>query len=210
MIDLTSLATFSLLALGLVLTPGPNMMYLVSRTLTQGRRAGFVSYAGVAMASVIYLACAALGLTGLLFAIPLAYDTLRFAGAAYLAYLAWATIFKRSKSARGVQALPIDSPKRLYMMGLATNLLNPKQALFYLALLPQFIDPTVGSVMPQFVLLGSIQIAISMLGNGVIIFLASRTNGLLAASPRWLRAQRWLMGAVLASLSVRMALQSRQ
>ena len=210
MLSLESVAAFSVLALGLVLTPGPNMMYLLSRTVAQGCMAGLISYLGVATASIIYLALAALGLTGLLLTIPFAYDALRLAGAAYLAYLAWATIFGRSPSAQGIRALPIDSPGRLFVMGLATNLLNPKQAFFYLALLPQFIDPSRGSAVLQFLMLGGIQIAISALGNGVIMFLASSATVAFRASPRWLRAQRLIMGTVLAGLSVRLVLQSRQ
>lgn len=204
-----SIATFCLLALGLVLTPGPNMVYLISRTLTQGRLAGFISYAGVATASVFYLACAALGITGLVLAVPFAYDALRLGGAAYLAYLAWATVFKKSAGSINTQPLPMEGPRRLYAMGLVTNLLNPKQALFYLALLPQFIEPSNHGVGLQFLLLGSIQMAISFIGNGAIIFLASRATGVLRASPRWLQAQRWFMGTVLAGLSVRLALQTR-
>lgn len=207
--SIESLVAFSILALGLVLTPGPNMMYLLSRTLTQGRIAGFVSYAGVATASTVYLACAALGLTGLLFAVPFAYDALRFSGAAYLAYLAWATVFKARQTSLGTQALPVDSNRRLYTMGLVTNLLNPKQALFYLALLPQFVDPSKGNVMLQFLLLGGIQIAISAICNGLIMLVASSAAGRLNSNPPWLRAQRWVMGAVLGILSVRLALQSR-
>ncbi|RQO47573.1 lysine transporter LysE [Variovorax sp. KBW07] len=209
MLSLESIATFSLLALGLVLTPGPNMMYLLSRTLTQGRLAGFISYAGVATASVFYLACAALGLTSLLFAVPYAYDALRLAGAAYLAFLAWKTLFRPPASSPGLRAMTIDSPRRLFVMGAITNLLNPKQALFYLALLPQFIDPSRGSVMLQFISLGGIQIAISIVVNGLIMLFASQATGVLRTSPRWLAAQRWLMGTVLAGLSVRLALQSR-
>lgn len=210
MLDLERVAAFSVLALGLVLTPGPNMMYLLSRTLTQGRVAGFISYLGVATASVIYLVFAALGLTGLLLAIPFAYDALRLAGAAYLGYLAWTTIVGKSPSPQGIQALPIDSSRRLFVMGLVTNLLNPKQALFYLALLPQFIDPLRGNAELQFLMLGGIQIAISAAGNGVIVLLASSSTALLRESPRWLRAQRLIMGTVLAGLSGRLVLQPRQ
>ena len=210
MLSLESLAAFSVLALGLVLTPGPNMMYLLSRTLTQGRMAGLISYLGVATASAVYLAFAALGLTGLLLAIPFAYDALRLAGAAYLAYLAWTNFVGRSPSNRGIEALPIDGRRRLFVMGLATNLLNPKQALFYLALLPQFIDPARGSTVLQFLMLGGIQIAISAVGNGVIMFVASSATGAFRASPRWFRAQRLIMGTVLAGLSVRLVLHSRE
>jgi threonine/homoserine/homoserine lactone efflux protein len=208
-LDLERFAAFSVLALGLALTTSPNMMYLLSRTITQGRVAGFISYLGVATASVIYLAFAALGLTGLLLAIPFAYDALRLAGTAYLAYLAWTTIVGKSPSPQGIQPLPIDSPRRLFVMGLVTNLLNPKQALFYLALLPQFIDPSRGNAELQFLTLGGIQIAISAAGNGAIMLLASSSTALLRESPRWLRAQRLIMGTVLAGLSVRLVLQPR-
>lgn len=209
MLSLESISTFSVLALGLVLTPGPNLMYLLSRTLAQGRMAGFISYAGVATASVFYLLFAALGLTSLLLAVPHAYDALRFTGAAYLAFLAWKTLFRNTGAFKGVQALQADSPTRLFAMGALTNLLNPKQALFYLALLPQFIDPSRGSVMFQFVLLGGIQVAISMVGNGLIMLFASKATGVLRTRPGWIAAQRWLTGTVLAGLSVRLVLQSR-
>jgi threonine/homoserine/homoserine lactone efflux protein len=87
-----SLFTFAILTVGFVLTPGPNMIYLVSRTLCQGRKAGFTSYAGLMVGSLAYLACAALGITAMLFAIPMAYDLLRCGGALYLAYLAWQAV----------------------------------------------------------------------------------------------------------------------
>lgn len=204
------LLTFSLLALGLVATPGPNMIYLVSRTLSQGRKAGFVSYAGVVTGSIFYLACAALGITTLLFAIPFAYDALRFAGAIYLGYLAWQTLRKKNgASAFQIQDLPADSPRRLYTMGFLTNVLNPKQALFYLAVLPQFIDAQRGSVIAQFLLLGALQIAISMVGNTLIMLAAARAASRLQRRSRWRLAQRWIMGTVLAGLSAKLALQSR-
>ncbi|MGJ7525364.1 LysE family translocator [Variovorax sp. GB1P17] len=203
------LLTFSLLALGLVVTPGPNMIYLVSRTLSQGRKAGFVSYAGVVTGSVFYLACAALGITTLLFAIPYAYDALRFAGAIYLGYLAWQTLKKNGSSAFQLQDLPADSPRRLYTMGFLTNLLNPKQALFFLAVLPQFIDAQRGSIVGQFLLLGALQIAISMVGNTLIMLAAARAASSLQRRSRWRLAQRWIMGTVLAGLSAKLALQSR-
>ena len=142
--DHQSLFTFALLTVGFVLTPGPNMVYLISRTLCQGVKAGFTSYAGLVVGSLFYLACAAFGITALLFAVPWAYDALRFGGALYLAYLAWQAVRQGGRSPFEVRALEQDSPRRLFLMGLLTNLLNPKQALFYLALLPQFIDEQQG------------------------------------------------------------------
>jgi threonine/homoserine/homoserine lactone efflux protein len=204
-----SLITFSLLTVVFVLTPGPNMVYLISRTLCQGIKAGFTSYAGLVVGSLFYLACAAFGITALLFAVPMAYDALRFGGALYLAYLAWQAVSPGGRSPFEVRALEQDSPQRLFLMGLLTNLLNPKQALFYLALLPQFIDEQQGQVLMQFLTLGFIQIFISFMGNGLVMLAAGAIARFLMERPQWLIAQRWLMGTVLAGMSVRMAMQAK-
>jgi threonine/homoserine/homoserine lactone efflux protein len=207
--DHQSLFTFALLTVGFVLTPGPNMVYLISRTLCQGVKAGFISYAGLVVGSLFYLACAAFGITALLFAVPMAYDALRFGGALYLAYLAWQAVRPGGRSPFEVRALEQDSPQRLFLMGLVTNLLNPKQALFYLALLPQFIDEQHGQVLMQFLTLGVIQIFISFMGNGLIMLAAGAIARFLTERPQWLIAQRWLMGTVLAGMSVRMVMQAK-
>src|ERR1700758_3516147 len=143
----SSLLGFALISFGLVLTPGPNMIYLISRSITQGPAAGIVSLAGVALGFVFYMLCAAFGITALLFAVPYAYDALRFAGAAYLLWLAWQSVKPGGRSPFQVKKLAFDSPPKLFVMGFVTNLLNPKIAMLYLALLPQFIDPTAGSVL---------------------------------------------------------------
>ncbi len=102
--------------------------------------------------------CAAFGITALLFAVPYAYDALRFAGAAYLLWLAWQAVKPNGRSPFQVKKLQVDGPRKLFAMGFVTNLLNPKIAMLYLALLPQFIDPAAGSVLTQSLALGSIQI----------------------------------------------------
>ncbi|MGX1006451.1 threonine/homoserine/homoserine lactone efflux protein [Bradyrhizobium japonicum] len=164
----SALLGFALVCLGLVLTPGPNMIYLISRSITQGPAAGIVSLGGVALGFVFYMLCAAFGITALLLAIPFAYDALRFAGAGYLLWLAWQAVKPGGRSPFQVKQLAIDSPRKLFAMGFVTNLLNPKIAMLYLALLPQFIDPTAGSVLTQSVVLGAIQIAISVSVNAMI------------------------------------------
>ena len=131
---------FALVALTMVVTPGPNMIYLLSRSIAQGPRAGLVSLAGVAAGFVCYMLAAAFGLTALLLAIPFAYDAIRFAGAAYLAWLAWQALRPGARSPFEVRDLPHDGPRKLFAMGLLTNLLNPKIAAMYLSLLPQLID----------------------------------------------------------------------
>jgi len=207
--DHHSLFTFALLTVGFVLTPGPNMVYLISRTLCQGVKAGFTSFAGLVVGSMFYLACAAFGITALLFAVPWAYDALRFGGALYLAYLAWQAVRPGARSPFEVRTLEQDSPRRLFLMGLFTNLLNPKQALFILALLPQFIDEQKGQILMQFLTLGFIQIFISFMGNGLIMLAAGAIARFLMQRPKWLIAQRWLMGTVLAGMSVRMAMHAK-
>jgi threonine/homoserine/homoserine lactone efflux protein len=205
----SSLLTFALVALGLVLTPGPNMMYLVSRSICQGRRAGLISLGGVGLGFLVYMIAAAFGITALLFAVPLAYDALRLTGAAYLLYLAWQALRPGGRSPFQVRDLPADSPRRLFAMGFLTNLLNPKAAMLYLSLLPQFIDPTRGSVLTQSLALGSLQIAISLSVNALIAVAAGTIASFLGSRPVWMVVQRWLMGTVLAGLGLRMALESR-
>ena len=206
----SSLLAFALVSLGIVLTPGPNMIYLISRSITQGPAAGIVSLGGVALGFVFYMLCAAFGITALLFAVPYAYDALRFAGAAYLLWLAWQAVKPGGRSPFQVKKLAIDSQRKLFAMGFVTNLLNPKIAMLYLALLPQFIDPTQGSVLTQSLMLGSIQTTISVSVNAVIALSAGAIALFLSTRPSWLLIQRYLMGTVLAGLAVRMALETKR
>ena len=206
----TSLAAFALIALGMVLTPGPNMIYLVSRSLCQGPVAGLVSLGGVALGFVFYMLSAALGITALLMAVPFAYDALRLAGALYLGWLAWQALRPGGRSAFEVRALPRDSNRKLFFMGFFTNLLNPKIAVLYLSLLPQFIDPAKGSVFLQSLVLGGTQVAISVSVNALIAVSAGSIVALLTTRPRWVLVQRWLMGTVLAGLALRMATEARR
>jgi threonine/homoserine/homoserine lactone efflux protein len=206
----SSLLGFALISLGVVLTPGPNMIYLISRSITQGRAAGIVSLGGVALGFVFYMLCAAFGITALLFAVPYAYDALRFAGAAYLLWLAWHAVKPGGRSPFQVKKLAVDSPRKLFVMGFVTNLLNPKIAMLYLALLPQFIDPTGGSILAQSLLLGAIQIVISVSVNAMIALAAGSIASFLARRPRWLLVQRYVMGTVLAGLAVRMAFEAKR
>jgi threonine/homoserine/homoserine lactone efflux protein len=205
---LASLIAFAAIALGMVLTPGPNMAYLVSRSVCQGRAAGLISLGGVALGFLTYMLLAAFGITALLFAIPYAYDALRLCGAAYLAWMAWNALRPGGASPFQVRELPPDSPRRLFAMGLLTNLLNPKIAALYLSLLPQFVDRAASDVMGQTLALGAAQIAISVMVNAAIVITAGSVAAFLTGRPLWARAQRWLMGGVLAGLALRMAWDS--
>ena len=208
--DTASLVAFAAIALGMVLTPGPNMIYLVSRSLSQGPKAGLISLGGVALGFVVYMLCAAFGITALVMAVPYAYDAIRFAGAAYLLWLAWQALRPGGRSPFQLRQLPRDTPRKLFAMGFFTNLLNPKVAVLYLSLLPQFIDPADGSVLTQLLVLGAIQISISITVNALIAISAGSISTFLAGNPGWVAVQRWLMGTVLAGLAVKMALESRR
>jgi len=201
---IATLLGFALVSLGIALTPGPNMIYLISRSITQGPAAGVVSLGGVALGFVFYMLCAAFGITALLFAVPYAYDALRFAGAAYLLWLAWQAVKPNGRSPFQVRKLQV-----LFAMGFVTNLLNPKIAMLYLALLPQFIDPG-ASVLTQSLALGAIQIVISVGVNAMIALAAGSIARFLGTRPNWLLAQRWLMGSVLAGLAVKMAFEAKR
>lgn len=201
----SALVGIAVIALGLVLTPGPNMIYLVSRSITQGRRAGLVSLLGVAVGFGVYLAAAAVGLAAIFVAVPTAYTVLKLAGAAYLLYLAWQAVRPGGTSVFTPRQLPVDSPRRLFTMGLVTNLLNPKIAVLYVSLLPQFIDPERGPVATQSLVLGATQIVIALSVNALIVVFAGALAASLAARPSWLRAQRYLMSGVLGALALRLA-----
>ncbi|WP_117215596.1 LysE family translocator [Allorhizocola rhizosphaerae] len=193
----------ALVALGLVLTPGPNMIYLVSRTLSQGRAAGLVSLLGVAAGFLVYLAGTALGLTALFATVPVLYQALKIFGALYLLWLAWQSL-RKNGSVFAPQELAPDPRRRLFAMGMVTSLLNPKIAVLYLSLLPQFIDPARGSVAGQGLILGLVQIAIALSVNFLIVLSAGHISGWLAKRPTWMRIQRWFMATVLGALAVRM------
>lgn len=195
----------ALVALGLVLTPGPNMIYLVSRSITQGRRAGFISLLGVATGFLVYLAAAAAGLATVFVVVPGAYTALKLAGAGYLLYLAWQAVRPGGANAFAPRELPVDRPGRLFTMGLVTNLLNPKIAVLYVSLLPQFIDPDGAPVALQSLVLGLTQIGIALSVNALIVVFAGGLAKFLSSRPAWMRIQRYAMGGVLGALAVRLA-----
>lgn len=208
--ETTQLLPFAAVALGMVLIPGPNMIYLISRSVCQGPKAGLISLGGVVLGFVFYMLFAALGITALLMAVPFAYDVLRFGGALYLLYLAWQTVRRGGSSPFQVRRLSRDSSARLFTMGLFTSLLNPKVAILYLSLLPQFIIPANGHILVQSVMLGLTQITISVSVNAMIALSAASIAAFFGTRPLWLTLQRWVMASVLAGLAVRMAVDGRR
>jgi threonine/homoserine/homoserine lactone efflux protein len=205
-----SFALFAVASVLLVLTPGPNLLYLLSRTLCQGRGAGIVSLAGTTTGFVFHILAAALGLSAVFVAVPVAYDALRWAGAAYLLWLAWDSVRPAGSGLFTPRRLPADPPARLYRIGLLTSILNPKVALFYLALFPQFVDTSRGSVFLQSVVLGAMQIAIAVVGDLLFVLAAARIARWLAERPLWAAAQRWVLGAVFAAIALRLVADERR
>lgn len=207
--DATTLALFSLASFVLTVTPGPDMLLIASRSLSQGRMAGLVTYLGIACGSYLQAFAAALGLSQLFLLVPAAYDVLRWIGAAYLAWLAFVTLRAATPLASGIGTQPRWPYRRIFLQGFLTNLLNPKMALFMLALLPQFLKPEAGSVLLQVMVLATILNLAGLLTNGVVILAAGRLGHALAARPALARLPQRLMGAVFGALALRLALASR-
>lgn len=208
--DTNSLIAFAMISLVMVLTPGPNMIYLISRSICQGRVAGLISLGGVALGFVFYMICAAFGITAMVMAVPYAYDTLRIAGAIYLLWLAWQAIRPGGKSPFQVKDLPKDTPKKLFTMGFLTNILNPKIAVMYLSLLPQFINTEHGNVLTQSFMLGITQITVSLSVNAIIVISSGTIAYFLAKKPSFALFQRWVMGCVLTTLAIKILSEARR
>jgi threonine/homoserine/homoserine lactone efflux protein len=195
----------ALVELGLVVIPGPNMIYLVSRSVAQGRRAGLISLAGVGVGFLVYLLAASAGLATLFALVPEIYLTLKLAGAAYLLWLAWNAFRPGGSSLFATQELEPDRPRKLFGMGLLTCLLNPKIAILYISLLPQFLDPSRGHLGAQSLILGLVQLAVGVAVNGIFVITAGSVAVFLARRPTWMRIHRYLTGTALAVFAIRLA-----
>lgn len=206
---LDNLVLFVFATAALTLAPGPNMAYMLSSTVSRGRRAGVVSLLGVESGFLVHLFAVASGLTALLLAVPYAYDALRLLGAAYLLYLAWQTVRGSGGLAPEEREAP-EPPVRVYLAGFLSNALNPKTAVFYLSVFPQFVDPAAGSVFFQSVALGLLHILVSTACNLAVVLAAGAGSRWLTGRPGWLRFQRWVFGGLLTAFAFRLALDDRR
>src|ERR1044072_3562022 len=198
MIPLHQLLIFMLAAFVMVITPGPNMIYCTTRSITQGKKAGLISLLGVACGFLFHIILVSFGLTAVLFAVPYAYTILKTAGVIYLLYLAWEAVKPGSKSMFETRKeLKIDGPAKLFGMGFLTNVLNPKVAVFYLSFFPQFIKPEYGDILLQSLFLGFTQLSISFVVNAIMVLAAARVTLWFSANPKWIRVQKWFMASVL-------------
>jgi threonine/homoserine/homoserine lactone efflux protein len=207
MIPIHDLIFFIIAAFILVISPGPNMIYLISRTITQGKKAGLTSLAGVVCGFLFHIIMVSFGLTAVLFAVPYAYVVLKTLGTVYLLYLAYQAIKPNSKNIFEVdQNISIDRPGKLFTVGFLTNVLNPKVAVFYLSFFPQFIKPQYGSIFTQSLELGVIQVFVSFSINFIIVLTAAQAARFFAKNPTWIKVQKWFMASVLGFLAIKMAL----
>jgi threonine/homoserine/homoserine lactone efflux protein len=204
-----TLLVFAALSRGLALTPGPNMLYLVSRSLAQGTGAGMVSLIGCQAGSLAIMLCAAAGITAALLAVPYAWDILRLGGAAYLLFLAWQCVRPGGQPLFAPRAMPREPARRLFAVGFATAALNPKVALFYMAVLPPFLDPARGDVFLQGAMLGAVQVVVCTGFDALLVWGAAGTARFLGTRPGWMAAQRWVLGAALGLLAVKLAAEGR-
>jgi threonine/homoserine/homoserine lactone efflux protein len=209
MLDPASLALFLTATLALNLAPGPDMLYVSTRSLTQGRRAGVISALGIAAGTCVHMVAIASGLAVLLRALPLAYEIVRFAGAAYLIWLGVQALRGKAGPISG-KPLDRESEWAVFRQGAITNILNPKVALFFLAFLPQFVDPARGSVALQIVVLGCLFNTSGTIVNIAVAYLAASAGRWLGARGHVERIFRWLTASVFIGLGLKLALGDRK
>jgi len=202
------MALFAVAAVTLLVIPGPAVLYIVTRSVDQGRAAGLASVCGVHVGTLVHVAAAALGLSALLVSSATAYDTVRWLGAAYLVWLGVRRLLARDEDLPAAAGPDTRRPglRRIFAQGVVVNVLNPKTALFFLAFLPQFVDTSRGSVPFQVVVLGVAFVLLGLLSDGAYAMAASTGAGWLRRRPGVARASRLVSGGVLISLGVTTAL----
>jgi len=199
-----ALLLFSLATIVLLVVPGPSVLFIVARSMDQGRSAGLVSVAGVHCGTIVHVVAAALGVTAILAASETAFDAVRYAGAAYLLYLGVRTLLRRQAATDGE---PVPAPLgRIFAQAMVVNVLNPKTALFIVAFLPQFVDPAAGSVPLQVLALGGVFIALGLVSDGTYALGAARAAARLRRWSRFPSVQRYASGAVYIGLGLAAAL----
>ncbi|MBA8820942.1 amino acid transporter [Ochrobactrum sp. P6BS-III] len=207
--DLSTIMLFASAALVLTASPGPDMLLITSRSVSQSRMAGLLTYFGIASGTYCHAIAAALGLAQLLKTVPAAYELVRWAGCAYLIYLAIKTLRGDPLAGLSTKAVASMSRLRIFSEGLATNLLNPKMALFVLALFPQFTSPASGSIVLQMLGLATILNVIGFAVNGSVILIVGRAKRGIKLPPKFARLPNYFLATVFAGLASRLALGGR-
>ena len=197
--DWPTLAAFAGAAMLLFILPGPAVLYIITRSLSQGRTAGLVSVAGVHVGSMVHVVAAAAGLSAIIAASAGGFTAVRWLGAAYLIYLGIRTILSRDDTFATGTAEPA-SYRRIFAQGVIVNVLNPKVALFFLAFVPQFIDPSIGNTTLQVVVLGIVFVSAGVVSDGIYALAAGTLGDRLSAKPRWRTMSRYGAGAIYLTL----------
>ncbi len=205
MFETSQLLFFIGAALALLLVPGPAVLYIIARSMHQGRLAGLVSVLGIETAGLVHAAAASLGLSAILMSSALAFDVVKYLGAAYLIYLGIRTLIAHNDKHENEIAKP-TTLWRIYSQGVVVNLLNPKTALFFFAFLPQFVDITMGNPALQILSLGILFVGLAICTDAAYAFLASSIAGRLKENANFLKRQRYLSGMVYVGLGVTTAL----
>ncbi len=200
--DATSVGVFSAAAILLLLTPGPAVLYIVARSVEQGRIAGLVSACGITTGTLVHVLAAALGLSALLTSSALAFAVIKYAGAAYLVYIGVRRILKGTDTPAEPLELPRRSLGRLYRDGFVVNLLNPKTALFFLAFLPQFVDPSRGAVAFQIAFLGLLFTLMGLTSDGIYALVAGTAGRWVKRNTHYLRWERYVTGGLFIGLGM--------
>ena len=204
MIDVHTLLIFGVASFALCVTPGPDILLIAARSAAQGRTAGLLTHLGVAAGSAFHAILLAVGLSQLFLAVPHAYDTVRLLGAAYLLYLAWSAFTERNSFS---SSLPLHNRRSYFVIfkqGFYSNLLNPKVALFYLALFPQFLDPNKGSITFQVLVLALVLQVVGLLVHGVAIWLAGGARRMLEDGQRFAKLSWIFLGTMFGALAARL------
>ena len=205
MIEFSQLYLFLGATLALLLVPGPAVLYITARSANQGRLAGLVSVLAIETANFLQAVAATLGLSAILLSSALAFDVVKYLGAAYLIYLGVRKLFIREEETTNGDVKP-ESLSRIYWQGFVINMLNPKTALFYFAFLPQFVDPAKGNVTAQTLLLGAIFVGMAFITDSLYAVLASSLAERLRGNLHYQKGQRYFAGLVYVGLGITTAL----
>jgi threonine/homoserine/homoserine lactone efflux protein len=206
----SNLILFATIIVFLALTPGPDVIYIMTRGIAQGRTAAFLSTVGICIGYLVYTTLAALGLSALLQSSVIAFEIVRYAGAIYLLYLGIRTIMSKHGGPLTLGAVAPASPGRILRQGILTSMLNPKGILVFAALLPQFVNPHTGSVPLQMTAFGLTFTLICLCIYGVYAYLSGSLGEKLATQPRFASVLRWLTGSVLIGLGARLFFLERR
>jgi threonine/homoserine/homoserine lactone efflux protein len=206
----STLGIFAIATIGLLVIPGPAVTYIVTRSIDQGRAAGLVSVLGIHVGTLVHIVAATVGLSAILASSAAAYATVKYLGAAYLVFLGVRTVLRTREDEDGQGSIRPASLSRIFRQGVVVNVLNPKTALFFLAFLPQFVEPSRGPAALQTLVLGLTFIVLGLISDGTYAMLSARLGSWLKSRPRFARNRRLFTGGVLVTLGVAAAVSGRR